>query len=1201
MSAADNVIIHFIGDTTELKPVENVLDEIIQKDKEVGAKWEATSKKITTANKDNVQSTSKLANSIEALHTATKNGDKSVIGGAYKDYLKQIQSQLGLTSKELITYVQNARKAAQAEIFNVATQEEADQLTLSIEIMNQQLKELGVVEEVTGSKMQSLKSQLREMRNELGNLDEGSAEFELLKQKAGELDDRIKNLNSTISHTGSDTKNLDGMISLASGIAGGFAAAEGAIALFSDGNEQVQQALLKVNAAMSILQGLQQIGNVIQKESSANLFINSYLRKKAVVETQAQTIVTGELAIAEVAQTAATETATVAQEGLNLAMLNNPVAIIIAAVTGLIAAYTYFSGEEERTAKVVKETNIYLLEQYNFLQQLKELHKDDFNSNIIEAQNKLAIAMVDGSSKTKQMALDISFLTIKYKNAYYEYNKLQEAGNSNSGGDTYLATLQSQLDIAINKLKEFSTKEQSLKQNGGKVDDKFKEDKAGTEESLKLIKQQYENQKKIVEEYHASFRELNVKNAEKERYDFEQNIKSQLASTESIVDVKKLAIVKNEIDTKKSIEAVTNAEIKAIEERVEAEKKLNPNSTDGEKLKQQREANLKIAELKKDLQLKLLDIEKAGINANLLLTAKGSQDEFINKLLLIDKEQQLELAAKELTIEKIKEINNKATIAREQALKERELAKLAADKAILDIEVENAVASTKNELDIKIKAIDLATKTEIENIDKRVAATEEGQKKIAEINNRNKNEKIKIQLEFEIKKIDTKKQIEDAIANAAINAEQRVLDNLKSSYSERKKAEENIYKDKLAGFEREKKGITDKIKLEEDAATEIKNKQLKAIAEKFGIEYQEMELSADEKLAIEEKYQAELTSLEDKETQLRYDKEQKELKRKQATLTALIDGTKKLLQEGFNITMDTSAAKTALLQLTDLADTIFKTLNDKTLTALQQSQAIITATLSAGQQIINQIFADANIARQQNLADTIFALEEQKNKELSVKNITEQQKQDIEKKYKERERQEKIKAFEAEKEAKKEQAIINGALAITNIWAYNAYNPIAAAILTAIAIAATAFQVDKISSAKPPKFKHGKVNIDGPGTSTSDSIHAMISKGESVINADSTSKWKDALVAINNNAFEPWLLSKLNEFVIPKVPDYVQHTTLHSTIDYDKLANTMAAKLAAIIPVPTQIHNNIDGDSLKTYLLNGNSKTEIKNQYFSIN
>lgn len=59
------------------------------------------------------------------------------------------------------------------------------------------------------------------------------------------------------------------------------------------------------------------------------------------------------------------------------------------------------------------------------------------------------------------------------------------------------------------------------------------------------------------------------------------------------------------------------------------------------------------------------------------------------------------------------------------------------------------------------------------------------------------------------------------------------------------------------------------------------------------------------------------------------------------------------------------------------------------------------------------------------------------------------------------------------------------------------------------------------------KYKKGEVNIDGPGTSTSDSIPAMISRGESVINADATSKSSRLLEAINDRKIDDRILGRI--------------------------------------------------------------------------
>ena len=82
------------------------------------------------------------------------------------------------------------------------------------------------------------------------------------------------------------------------------------------------------------------------------------------------------------------------------------------------------------------------------------------------------------------------------------------------------------------------------------------------------------------------------------------------------------------------------------------------------------------------------------------------------------------------------------------------------------------------------------------------------------------------------------------------------------------------------------------------------------------------------------------------------------------------------------------------------------------------------------------------------------------------------------------------------------QAGINIAQAITKV---SAETGVLAPIFTAITAALGAVQTAKIRSTKVPAFADGVIGVDGPGTGTSDSIDAKISRGESVITAKATS------------------------------------------------------------------------------------------------
>jgi TP901 family phage tail tape measure protein len=120
-------------------------------------------------------------------------------------------------------------------------------------------------------------------------------------------------------------------------------------------------------------------------------------------------------------------------------------------------------------------------------------------------------------------------------------------------------------------------------------------------------------------------------------------------------------------------------------------------------------------------------------------------------------------------------------------------------------------------------------------------------------------------------------------------------------------------------------------------------------------------------------------------------------------------------------------------------------------------------------------------------------------------------------------------ALAFEKIAALASIVVNTQVALSNPLV--AVNPvltakvIAGGAIQAATVLATALpQVKNITKPKEPKkLKDGEVMIDGAGTETSDSIPAMLSKNESVINAKSTKKHTAALRAINDDRFEEYL------------------------------------------------------------------------------
>ena len=100
---------------------------------------------------------------------------------------------------------------------------------------------------------------------------------------------------------------MDALISGVTGLVGAFTAVQGATALFGAENEELNEALLKVNGAMAILQGLQAVQETLNKDSAFSVI---FMRNARVAETTAiagQTTALGANTVAMTASTLATK------------------------------------------------------------------------------------------------------------------------------------------------------------------------------------------------------------------------------------------------------------------------------------------------------------------------------------------------------------------------------------------------------------------------------------------------------------------------------------------------------------------------------------------------------------------------------------------------------------------------------------------------------------------------------------------------------------------------------------------------------------------------------------------------------------------------------------------------------------------------------------------------------------------------------
>lgn len=223
-----------------------------------------------------------------------------------------------------------------------ALKEQAKATKASIKELEKQIKGYKTFTGQSGKMVQ----QLRAMREELQRMEDagefGTKAFMDLAVAAGKLEDQIGDTQARIRVLSSDTIGLDTAMGVADGLSGAFYVATSAAEVFGTDLEALQEAFYRVQAAMAVVSGVQQIANTINKDSVVSVVAQTAAAKlreraeaKVAVATAASTAATG-------AQTIVTKLATKAQIGLNTAIAASPlgwligiIAVAVAAVAGL--------------------------------------------------------------------------------------------------------------------------------------------------------------------------------------------------------------------------------------------------------------------------------------------------------------------------------------------------------------------------------------------------------------------------------------------------------------------------------------------------------------------------------------------------------------------------------------------------------------------------------------------------------------------------------------------------------------------------------------------------------------------------------------------------------------------------------------------------------------------------------------------------
>lgn len=269
----------------------------------------------------------------------------------------------------------------------------------------------------------SLRTQIASIREELSRMemagDSSSKAYINLSVQAGKLQDQMGDTRQTIQHLSSDTRGLDTAMGVGRGLAGGFTAATSAAALLGGESEALTKAFLKVQAVMSILNGVQEVANMLNKNSAVMVNLktaaenSSTLAKiKNVGSTISQNVATTVQTGLESKNVVVKGLSTAAQWALNTAVLAFPIVALVAGLTAIVAGFTLFANGASKAKREQEQLNN---ESMNFSEDMKLRNRNT------ERTLELMAAQGKSTSELKKYEIDRATENKKYYQQQYNY------------------------------------------------------------------------------------------------------------------------------------------------------------------------------------------------------------------------------------------------------------------------------------------------------------------------------------------------------------------------------------------------------------------------------------------------------------------------------------------------------------------------------------------------------------------------------------------------------------------------------------------------------------------------------------------------------------------------------------------------------------------------------------------------------------
>jgi hypothetical protein len=436
----ENVIIEFSADVSKMQASIDLLEKIgqLSEDEAKAARkaaeaYKAQQDTIADANRESLSEIEKLAAAFNNLpvqigNEAIKSTFKNIVTAMQDISPEAARMVAGLSDiNDMTKFLARSSEIFKQKLADLAAEgkeatEEYIALEAAIKNIDDALKDVsssptpnlsptGAVGDSVNigddEKLKSAESRLGEIREELLRMQDaglGATEaYRQLLEEAAALTDQIGDLQSEIEHLSSDSRLLDMFLAFGEGAVSVYETVTSGMALLGGDTEELEAAFYKVQAALSVLNGVAATYNAINKTS--------------VLITNIRAWQSSLMTAAINSETGATVRLTVMQKIFNFVASLNPYLLLVTGIGLLVGAIVWLIASEDKATKAQIKNNEITKLQIEQQERRREELKRYTDERERSIEQDLEILKAQNASSGQIMAKERELAAERVKNA----------------------------------------------------------------------------------------------------------------------------------------------------------------------------------------------------------------------------------------------------------------------------------------------------------------------------------------------------------------------------------------------------------------------------------------------------------------------------------------------------------------------------------------------------------------------------------------------------------------------------------------------------------------------------------------------------------------------------------------------------------------------------------------------------------------